>query len=110
MRGVGKLLEEILISTGNHWKRRKLMVQSTGSASCPWKGKRAVAMALGHVDKMVQSIAEHSTANFQHILAVGTPNVAAAMQSLASNLKASLAHTLLLKFKFWSTIPYKAIR
>ena len=44
--------DDILTSVSTGYKRRLAMIDASGSAKCPWKGKRLVGLALGHAATM----------------------------------------------------------
>jgi len=56
---------DVLVAAESDFKRRRKMIYKTGSALCPWKGKRLVAFALGEGDRMRERVANASTPRFE---------------------------------------------
>jgi hypothetical protein len=87
-------------------KKQQLIKNRTGYAHCPWKGKRAVEMALGRTAVFLQRLMDCSSPRLMVLLARVSGEQRTAALTMLQRLKSRLVESLAAKLEFWSHIPW----
>ena len=80
---------DIFAGASSTYKRRRLMVEKTGCAKCPWKGKRLCNFALGHCKVMCRNVSTHTSPGYIRQMLRAPAHIAARITVIDGTAKTS---------------------
>ena len=99
--------DDILTSVSTGYKRRLAMIDASGSAKCPWKGKRLVGLALGHAATMRDRVMAASSPRCTEALLATTAAISGRIVVIDQQSKDKWTAEVLPKFNYALLIPWK---
>jgi hypothetical protein len=101
---------DLLAGQRNRWRRQQVFPEGQDwpgfPGTCPWKGRRLPALAVGRVETMAQSIANASTAEFTAAMLSALPAHAQRLAQIDLQCKRAMAEILRQKFEPFGHVPY----
>jgi hypothetical protein len=98
--------EHIWKSRSHDSDKQKQILQATGYALCPWKGKRACEMALGRPAIFLHAINDADSPRLRDLLVCTSSHTRTSALSLIQRLKSRLVESIAAKLTFWKHIPW----
>ena len=101
--------EDTLITCSNWRKRVRSMQEATGADTCPWKGKRLPAFAMGHVSGVCERVRMCSSVRYRQALLAAPPEVSSKISMLESAVKTQWCSIIQGKFIFAESNPHNCV-
>ncbi|CAE7228769.1 unnamed protein product [Symbiodinium sp. CCMP2592] len=98
--------EHILVSQMPASKRRKTMMEETGSGTCCWKGKRLPELACGKMTDLIQYFTNQARAEYISEMLAAPADVRARVTAIDALATEQLRVVLEQKFAYAQTIPW----